>query len=597
MTPSPALRVAPPEPNVKLDITDAIPELLKRLQHWLYFDLTPAADGKLAKDPQRSDGRGHAKCDAPRTWTTFPMAATAVAARPGRVLGFAVTLDSRIVTVDIDHCIDPQTGEINSRAREIVAALHSYTEISPSGTGMHIWCFGTLPPDDRKKGHIEMYDSGRMMTVTGNHLEGTPTTIEERTAELGQLHAEVFGTTTTNARSNAHPPASVVDLADGELLEAAFANPKNGREIRSLWEGDTSAHGDDDSAADQALCNHLAYYTGGDAGRIDSIFRQSGLYRPKWDRADYRERTIKLAIDGCTGRYVPYPMPTNGNGHHIEPAMPTIADAGIVAVVDQLRAEVAELRAENERLRAENREIRELHQRTLAVHANPAIHGEGPVWVAVAYAWASAKSRASEDGTARQKVDGHEAVVFKDGRAKINVTAIAEASGTKYRSSRVYIKAGEDAGLWRRVPEWGPPAADGQPTRELWIEPTASDLPELLAQMASWTQPETEQRGGRADRGKGEMRCLLHPDAPVIQRVTTEFICSECGVILEEETRTTVLEDEDPPHAADFADKGAVPLYRQTLPHGSTVYHDGACPALDGGPCSCGGHVYEEAAC
>ena len=69
---------------------------------------------------------------------------------------------------------------------------------------------------------------------------------------------------------------------DGALLERMFA-AINGAPILALWRGDTSSHGDDDSAADLALCSHLAFWTGGDAGRVDGMFRHSGLMRPKWD--------------------------------------------------------------------------------------------------------------------------------------------------------------------------------------------------------------------------------------------------------------------------------------------------------------------------
>jgi len=59
---------------------------------------------------------------------------------------------------------------------------------------------------------------------------------------------------------------------------------RNGGTFSRLWAGDTSAHGGDDSAADLALCNLLAFWTGRDAERMDRLFRQSGLMREKWDQ-------------------------------------------------------------------------------------------------------------------------------------------------------------------------------------------------------------------------------------------------------------------------------------------------------------------------
>ena len=63
-----------------------------------------------------------------------------------------------------------------------------------------------------------------------------------------------------------------------------------------LWRGDTSRFGGDHSRADQALCCHLAFWTNYDAERIDRLFRQSALMRPKWDSASYRRATLSKAL-------------------------------------------------------------------------------------------------------------------------------------------------------------------------------------------------------------------------------------------------------------------------------------------------------------
>jgi hypothetical protein len=89
---------------------------------------------------------------------------------------------------------------------------------------------------------------------------------------------------------------------DARLLELMFDAP-NGTAVRALWDGDTRAHGKDDSAADLALCNHLAFWTSHDAARMDALFRRSGLMRRKWERQYYRERTIAEAIKGTPDTY------------------------------------------------------------------------------------------------------------------------------------------------------------------------------------------------------------------------------------------------------------------------------------------------------
>ena len=95
--------------------------------------------------------------------------------------------------------------------------------------------------------------------------------------------------------------SGAVDPDDARLLERAHA-ARNGPKFAALWRGDVSAY-PSHSEADQALCNLLAWWTGGDAARVDGLFRRSGLMRGKWDERrgepTYGERTIATAIAGC----------------------------------------------------------------------------------------------------------------------------------------------------------------------------------------------------------------------------------------------------------------------------------------------------------
>ena len=83
---------------------------------------------------------------------------------------------------------------------------------------------------------------------------------------------------------------------------------RNGEAFARLWRGDISGY-PSHSEADQALCSRLAFWTGRDAGRMDALFRQSGLMRPKWDRrqggSTYGQITIQHAIQHCTSVYQP----------------------------------------------------------------------------------------------------------------------------------------------------------------------------------------------------------------------------------------------------------------------------------------------------
>lgn len=91
-------------------------------------------------------------------------------------------------------------------------------------------------------------------------------------------------------------------LSDDELIAKAMA-ANGGEKFTNLRAGIQVGY-DSQSEADQALCNLLAFWCGGDDERMDRLFRDSGLYRSdKWERKDYRQRTINFALAGRTDFY------------------------------------------------------------------------------------------------------------------------------------------------------------------------------------------------------------------------------------------------------------------------------------------------------
>ncbi len=107
--------------------------------------------------------------------------------------------------------------------------------------------------------------------MTGAHLEGTPTTIEDRQSELNALHKEVFGRSSEEPK-RAPPKGPGMELTDFALIDNAKL-ARNGPKFTRLWDGDTSEYGGDDNRADLALCSLLAFFTGSDPDRIDRLFQ------------------------------------------------------------------------------------------------------------------------------------------------------------------------------------------------------------------------------------------------------------------------------------------------------------------------------------
>lgn len=249
-------------------------------------------NGKQTKVPYNPMTGLPASSTNPRTWVTFGQALTSEGFAG---VGFVFAADDPFVGVDLDHCRDAETGEIEQWAQEIVDRLDSYTEVSPSGEGLHIFVRGVLPEGQRRKDKVEMYDQARYFTVTGDHVEGTPTTIVDRTSELVALHAEVFG-------AGEQPLIRTVarTASDQQVLRSAMAATAD---FGQLWAGEWAGTYPSQSEADLALCSCLAYWAGGDSEQIDRLFRQSNLYRAKWDERHsgdgrtYGQVTVQKAIE------------------------------------------------------------------------------------------------------------------------------------------------------------------------------------------------------------------------------------------------------------------------------------------------------------
>jgi hypothetical protein len=275
---------------------------MRDLRQWLCWRIEER-DGEPTKVPYNPSTGEKADSTNPRTWTSHEKAVSVRKKHGYQGIGFVFTPEDDLCGVDLDKCLNPETEEIEGWAQEIIEELDSYTEISPSGTGVHILVRARLPEGRNRKGRFEAYDRGRYFTVTGKHLSGSPQSIESRQEELQGVVRRVFGEESTNGHMKHVAASEPVDngLSDSEVIQKALAASNRARFSR-LWNGDTSGYGSH-SEADLALCGMLAFWTGGDAARIDLLFRQSGLYREKWDRKDYRNRTIAEALSGKTEFY------------------------------------------------------------------------------------------------------------------------------------------------------------------------------------------------------------------------------------------------------------------------------------------------------
>jgi putative DNA primase/helicase len=287
---------AAPKPLILRPDLASIPDAMKGERRWVCWRLVYREGERKpwTKSPINPESGYPAKSTVASTWGSFLRAVRRH--RAGGADGIGFVLGAGWVGIDVDACVD-DAGNLSATAVAIRDRLRTFGELSVSGRGVHFICRGALPPGRRRKGPIEMYDSGRYFTMTGRRLEGCPSEPKERRKTLAALHAEIFADEYAAAvRRRARQPVRC-NRSDAEIIRLLL-DSRSGDRFRRLWSGDTSDYAGDDSRADFALCGILAWQVGPEPERIDRLFRCSGLMRAKWDRPDYRDRTIAGVLHG-----------------------------------------------------------------------------------------------------------------------------------------------------------------------------------------------------------------------------------------------------------------------------------------------------------
>ena len=275
-----------------------LPDELKRLGLfclWRYEKV----NGRLSKIPYSLRGC-KAKSTDRNSFCSFRTALNVA----DRYSGIGLGIFDGYCAVDIDHCV--ADGKLSELALDVINAMNSYTEYSPSGEGVRIIFKADGFKYDKEKFYInnhkiglEIYVSGstnKYVTLTGNVIRNVP--IAERGDKLTAILNKYMRKPVSKQERKPAEACSI--LSDSEVLSKAKA-AKNGAKFSELWSGNfDKSH----SEADLALCSMLAFWCGGDSAQIDRLFRRSGLYREKWERDDYRGETLKKAVLGCNEVYL-----------------------------------------------------------------------------------------------------------------------------------------------------------------------------------------------------------------------------------------------------------------------------------------------------
>jgi putative DNA primase/helicase len=278
---------------------DNLPAKIKENAGFLLWRLEEVK-GRTTKVPYNIKGY-HADVTKRSSYSSFQKAMEAYGS--GEYGGLNIFVERTFSAVDIDDCI--QDGKLSDLAEDLIRRLDSYTEISPSGKGIRIIIDTSAVEFDKTRYYannrnlgLEVYTEKKSMSVTGDVIRNKPVRVCGE--EFIDLMEEYMRKPEKKAESSGAP---VSLLSDKDAISKAM-NASNGEKFRRLWDGDDSGY-PSHSEAELALCSLLAFYCGGDMDQMDRIYRQSSLCGEKWDREDYRKRTLQKAVSGIREFYKP----------------------------------------------------------------------------------------------------------------------------------------------------------------------------------------------------------------------------------------------------------------------------------------------------
>lgn len=256
------------------------------------------------------------------TWGSFEKAILCINEKKAEGIGFV--LGDGFVGIDMDTCIDKESGTISGEALENITILDSYTEISRSEMGTHTIIKATdvnLPFNKKKmksngidrldvdiktgevkvdkdgnpkykNPELEIYDKNRYFILTGNVYKNY-FEVNERSSELKKvINKYAYGNSEVVEVLVEEEASMEISIEEALKLDKVF---------NSYWNG--TRHNKDESADDLALMGKLLYWCNGNINLSIKYFKESPHskqkdegHKKKLEREDYLLRTAKVAM-------------------------------------------------------------------------------------------------------------------------------------------------------------------------------------------------------------------------------------------------------------------------------------------------------------
>ncbi len=281
-----------------------LPQELFSYPQWVCWRYVPRGRGrKPDKQPVNPNTLGNAGVGWANTWSGFEQAYAVYQEHGLSGIGFVLTRNDPFVGVDLDSCVSEK--EVTPFAAQVVQALGSYTEYSPSGTGLRILVAAPEYTENRRTPDMEIYSYSRFLTLTGQHVEGTPQEIAAVSVEkiTTLVPHGVYDSEPSATSSRERPPES---LSDMQLWELIFEHDRYGEQHLRRFRGDLSLDRGDHSLGVLRLLNTLARWTDGDPVKMRAMMLLSPLANDKWfskrGKQDWLAYQIVNAIAYTRGR-------------------------------------------------------------------------------------------------------------------------------------------------------------------------------------------------------------------------------------------------------------------------------------------------------
>ncbi|ALJ24008.1 DNA primase [Lactobacillus gallinarum] len=286
-----------------------IPEELRNLKQWGLFHLKYIPEHKKnTKIPLNAYDGTLGKSNDPSTWAEFDTALRALD-KFDNADGLAFYFANGYVGLDIDSIESDLQDYFAGSPETLITTFRNFTkktymEISQSGKGIHAIFKGKIPGTHRRKGNYEMYESGRFFALTGNTIGSNKIQSLNQT-EMKKLYEFLFGKDKiVSIFSFQDQPIN--DLSVSEIINRMLTSAKGQRD-KLFMQGGWEKFYPSQSEADLAFANDLAFWTGKNFQKMDTIFRNSSLMRDKWDEkrgaTTYGIATLNKAINNTVNTF------------------------------------------------------------------------------------------------------------------------------------------------------------------------------------------------------------------------------------------------------------------------------------------------------